>query len=201
MDFEEAKRIAKGYMDKNDVMHGWDHALRVYNLSVRIGREEDADLEVLGLAALFHDTGIHMDRENHEKASAKIASDVMKGYEKLNQVVYCIESHRFSKRMKAETLEAKILQDADRLDATGAMGITRTMVFGGMVNRPIHIPEKKISREYKGRSETSIDHFYEKLLKIKDTLNTETAKKMAEHRHAYMEQFLEEFFVEWDGER
>lgn len=201
MDLEEIGRIAKGYMDRNDIMHGWDHTLRVYNMCLRIGRDEGADLEVLGLAALLHDTGIHMDRENHEKASAKIAGEVLKGYEKMDQVVYCIESHRFSKGMKAETLEARILQDSDRLDAMGAMGITRNMVHSGFFRRPVYLPEKEISRTYNGKSETSIDHFYEKLLKIKDTLNTETAKRIAEHRHAYMENFLEEFFAEWDGRR
>lgn len=201
MDLNEIRKIAKDYMDKNDGAHGWDHVQRVYNLCVNIGEKEGGDLDILERAALLHDVGINEDRKNHEKVSARIARDLLSDYDKVDDVVYCIECHRFSKNMKPETLEAKILQDADRLDVLGAMGIIRTMVYTGYVNRPVHIPGKKFSENYDGKSETAINHFYEKLFKIKDSLNTKTAKKMAEKRHQYMENFLEEFFEEWDGNR
>ena len=201
MDLKEIKKISKKYMDKNDGAHDWGHVQRVYNLCIKIGKEEGGDLEVLERAALLHDVGISEDRKNHEKVSASIARDLLKNYEKVEEVAYCIECHRFSKGIKPETLEAEILQDADRLDVTGAMGITRTMVYTGNFNRPVHIPGKEVSPEYNGKSDTAIEHFYHKLLKIKDNLNTETAKEMAKHRHSYMESFLEEFFAEWDGKR
>ena len=201
MDIEKVKSIAKKYMERNDGAHNWDHVLRVYNLCMKIGEEEGADLEVLKLAALLHDIGIFKDRKNHEKVSAEMAREILEDYDKKESVIHCIEAHRFSKQIKPKTLEAKILQDADRLDVLGAIGIVRAMIYSGENNRPVYIPEKSISDTYNGESETAIDHFYEKLLKIKDTLNTETAKKIAEHRHEFMEMFLEEFFDEWDGRR
>jgi len=203
MDLEEIKRVAKTYLDKNDMMHGWDHVMRVYDLCVKIGKEEGADLEVLKIAALLHDIGISKGRENHEKIGAEIAKEILRGYdrEKKENIIHCIEAHRFSKGLKPETLEAKILQDADRLDALGAIGIARTMVHAGFFNMPVYKPNKEISTRYNGKSETTIDHFYEKLLKIKDSLNTKTAKEMAKHRHEFMEFFLNEFFDEWDGKK
>jgi len=201
MDLEKIKQISKEYMEKNDGAHGWDHVQRVYNLCVRIGEKEGADLDVLERAALLHDVGISEDRKNHEKISARIARDLLKDYEKVDEVAYCIECHRFSKDIEPETIEAMILQDADRLDVLGAMGIMRTMVFTGHMDRPVHIPGKSPREKYNGKSETAIHHFYEKLLKVKDTLNTETAREMASKRHEYMEGFLDEFFAEWDGER
>ncbi len=201
MDLKEISKIAKKYMDKNDIAHGWDHVQRVYNLCVKIGEKEGADMEVLKLAALLHDVGIYEDRKNHEIVSSRIAEKLLSDYEKREKVVYCIKNHRFSKGKKVDTLEAKILQDADRLDVLGAMGIVRTMVYTGCKNRPVHIPGKEISDVYTGESDTAINHFYEKLLKIKDSLNTNTAIRMAEERDKYMRDFLEEFFAEWDGER
>ncbi|MCD6477527.1 MAG: HD domain-containing protein [Candidatus Aenigmarchaeota archaeon] len=204
MDIEKVKEIARKYYDSNDPMHGWDHIIRVYNLCMNIGKKEGADLEVLGLAALLHDIGISRGRDNHEKTGAVMAEEILKDYkdeERKKNVIHCIESHRFSKGIKPRTLEAEILQDADRLDAIGAIGIVRAMVHSGYFRRPIYIPDKKISMNYNGKSETAIDHFYEKLLKIKDSLNTRTAREIAEHRHKFMEIFLREFFDEWDGKK
>lgn len=201
MDLNEIRKISKQYMDRNDGAHGWDHVTRVYNLCVKIGKEEGADLEILKLAALLHDIGISKDRENHEKVSVELAKEILKDYDKMEEVLHCIDVHRFSKDLEPKTLEAKILQDADRLDVCGAVGIVRTMVYTGYVNRPVHIPGKKFSENYDGESETAVDHVYEKLLKIKDRLNTDTARKMAEHRHKFIEDFMEEFFEEWDGKR
>ncbi len=201
MDLEEVRKTARMHMEKNDVAHGWDHVERVYNLCMKIGEKEGADLGVLKLAALLHDIGISRDRENHEKVSAEMAKDILHGYEKMEDVVYCIESHRFSKGIVPMTLEAKVLQDADRLDVCGAMGITRTMTYTGAVKRPVHIPGKKISHTYTGESASAVDHVYEKLMKVKDRMNTKTGKEIAEKRHEFMEKFMEQFFAEWEGER
>jgi len=201
MDLEEIKKIAKEHMEKNDLAHGWNHTERVYNLCIKIGEKEGADLEVLKLAALLHDIGINRDRKNHEKVSAEMTKDILQGYSKLEDVLYCIESHRFSKGIVPKTLEAKILQDADRLDVLGAMGIIRTMTYTGHVNRPVHIPGKSISHVYTGESDSAVDHIYEKLMKIKDRMNTRTGKKIAEKRHEFVENFMSQFFAEWDGER
>ena len=201
MDLKKIKEISREYMEKCDGAHGWDHVQRVYNLCIKIGEKEGGDIGVLKRAALLHDVGIYEDRENHEIVSARIAEDLLKDYDKVDDVIYCIKTHRFSKGIHPETLEAMILQDADRLDVLGAMGITRTMIYTGYVNRPVYIPDKNSSKEYNGNSETAIDHFYEKLFKIKDRLNTGTAKNMGRRRHEYMEGFLEEFFAEWDGKK
>ena len=203
MDLEKIKKIAKKYSDKNDPIHRWDHVMRVYNLCMKIGKREGADLEVLKIASLLHDIGVWKDRKNHEKVGAEMAKKILKDYdkEKRENVIHCIEFHRFSKGLKPKTLEAKILQDADRLDAMGAIGIMRTMVHAGFFNMPVYIPGKNISTTYSGNSETTIDHFYEKILKIKDTLNTKTAREMAKHRHEFMEFFLKEFFEEWRGRK
>lgn len=197
MDLEEIKRIAKEHSDKNDITHGWDHVQRVYNLCVKIGKAEGADLEVLKLASLLHDIGMHIDQKNHERVSAEMAKDILNGYEKIEDVIYCIESHRFSKGIKPKTLEAEVLQDSDRLDAIGAMGISRVLGYTGHLGRPFHIPERKII----GDRKTAVDIFYGKTLRIKEGMNTDTARKIAEKRHKFVENFMSEFFAEWDGER
>jgi len=203
MDLEKIKKIAKKYSDKNDPIHRWDHVMRVYNLCMKIGKREGADLEVLKIASLLHDIGVWKDRKNHEKVGAEMAKKILKDYdkEKRENVIHCIEFHRFSKGLKPKTLEAKILQDADRLDVLGAIGIGSVFTYSGFFNRPIYSPDKKISTVYRGDSETTIDHFYEKILKIKDTLNTKTAREIAEHRHEFVLLFLKEFFEEWDGRK
>ena len=199
MDIKKIKELAKNYSNKNDMVHRWDHVLRVYKLCMKIGEKEGADLEVLKIAALLHDIGVWKDRKNHEKIGAEMAKEILKDYdkEKKENVIHCIEVHRFSKGLEPKTIEAKILQDADRLDVLGAIGIARVFAYSGVLNRPIHIPDEKISNVYTGESKTSIGHFYEKILKIKDTLNTETAREIAEHRHEFIEFFLNEFFDEW----
>ncbi len=196
---EEVKKFAREHLDKNDLSHSWPHTERVYMLCVKIGSREEADLEVLKPAALLHDTGMHIDRKNHEKVGAELAEQVLVGFEKKEEVVHCIKAHRFSNDTEPETIEAEVLQDADNLDAMGAMGIARTMAHSGAFNRPIYTPEKDCE-EYDGESESAAAHIREKLLKIKDSLNTETAKKMGEKRHAFMEKYLEKLKREYQGE-
>jgi len=188
--------------------HDKFHVERVYNLAVRLAKEEDADLDVLMAAALLHDIARAMEDEGKivdhamegAKMSRKILEEVDFPKEKIARVTHCVEAHRFRKGVKAESLEAKILQDADRLDIIGAIGIARVFTRGGWSNNPIHDPTIPPKEKYNGKSLTSVNHIYEKILKVKDTINTNTAKEIAEERHKFVEQFLERLLREWKAE-
>jgi uncharacterized protein len=190
--------------------HDFSHVERVYNLAMRIAREisDCVDLEVLRAAVILHDVARHLEDEgkieDHAAEGAKIAREILErvGFprEKIDRVAYCIMVHRFRKGEKPQVREAQILQDADRLDMIGAVGVARAFARGGWTNTPFWDPAKPPKQNYDGHSETIINHFYEKILKIKDTLNTEPAKKIAEERHRYTLEFLERFFKEWKGE-
>jgi len=183
---------------------------RVYKLALRLARElnEPVDLDVLRAAALLHDVARAMEDEgiveDHAKAGAQIAREVLErlGFprEKIEEVAYCIEVHRFRSGVKPRTLEAQILQDADRLDMLGAIGIARAFMRGGWANVPIYDPAIPPKERYDGRSATVVNHLYEKILRIKDTLNTEPARRIAEGRHRFVEEFIERLLKEWEGE-
>jgi uncharacterized protein len=188
--------------------HSKSHIERVYNLTIRMAKEENADLDVVKAAALLHDIARAMEDEgkieDHTVEGAKMARKILKEVnfpkEKIDKVIHCIEVHRFRKGIKTESLEAKILQDADRLDIIGAIGIARVFARGGWENMPIHDPSIPPKEKYDGKSRTSVNHIYEKILKVKDTFNTNIAKEIAEGRHRFVEQFLERFLKEWKGE-
>ena len=156
--------------------HTNDHVERVVKLAVFIAEREDADINVVKKAAELHD--IARDRPNHAIESAKIAKKVLKkeGYDEdfIKAVVHCIEAHSFSANVEPETLEAKVLSDADKIDAIGAVGVARAFLFSGEVGRSI---------------EDTLVHFEEKLLKLKDLLHTDTARKIAEKRHEFLLEF------------
>ncbi len=188
--------------------HDWAHIERVYNLSMRIAKDEKADLDVVMAAALLHDVARAMEDEgkieDHAIESAKIAETILEEVnfpkEKTVKVIQCIKTHRFRSGLKPESLEAKVLQDADRLDMLGAIGIARVFTRGGWGNKPIHdssIPPKNM---YDGKSLTSVNHIYEKILKIKDTINTETGRWIAQERYRFVEDFLDRLLKEWHGE-
>jgi len=165
-------------------------------------------LDVVKAAALLHDIARAMEDEgkieDHAAEGAKMVRKVLEEVdfpkEKIDQVAYCIEAHRFRKGIAARTLEARILQDADRLDILGAIGIARVFSRGGWGNIPLHDPSIPPKEKYDGRSLTSINHIYEKILRAKDRMNTRTAREIAEGRHKFVEQFLERFLREWKGE-
>jgi len=188
--------------------HDKFHVERVYNLAERIAEKENADVDVIRAAALLHDIARAMEDEgkidDHAAEGAKMATVILEevGFpkEKMDNVIHCIEVHRFRKGVKAKSLEAKILQDADRLDILGAIGIARVFTRGGWSNKPIHDPAVPPKEKYDGRSETSVNHIQEKILKVKDALNTKAAKEIAEERHKFVEQFLERFLKEWKAE-
>ena len=188
--------------------HDKSHVERVYNLAIRIAKEENADLDVVTAATLLHDIARAMEDEgkiaDHATEGAKMARKILEevGFpkKKIAKVTHCIEVHRFRKGMEAESLEAKILQDADRLDIIGAIGMARVFTRGGWGNKPIYDPTIPRKEKYDGKSLTSVNHIYEKILKVKDRINTNTAKEIAKERHKFVEQFLERLLKEWKGE-
>jgi len=177
-------------------------------MAEHLAQEENADLDVVRAAVLLHDIARAMEDEgkidDHATEGAKMARKILEevGFpeERIDEVVYCIETHRFRTNLTPKSLEAKILQDADRLDIIGAIGIARVFARGGWGNKPIYDPSISPKVKYDGKSDSSVNHIHEKLLRIKDTMNTETAKKIAEERHHYVEQFLKRLLREWRAE-
>lgn len=189
--------------------HDYYHSVRVYKLAYSICKKENADLDIVQLAALLHDVDDYKLFDG-KAGSCTNAEAFLKENKvsdaKISTICSIISSISFkgTDTKIPESLEGKIVQDADRLDAIGAIGIARTFAYGGSRNRSMHIPDEKPRdnmnfQEYSTSNGTSINHFYEKLLKLKDLMNTETAKEIAESRHKYMEDFLSEFYSEWDG--
>ncbi len=188
--------------------HDQYHVERVYNLALRLAREESADLDVVRAAVLLHDTARALEDEgkieDHAREGARMARRILQEVnfprDKLDRVVDCIEVHRFRNGLTPRSLEAKVLQDADRLDILGAIGIARVFARGGWSNKPIYDPSILPKDEYDGRSDTSVNHIVEKLLKVKKTMNTVAARKIAEERHKYVEQFLQRLLAEWKAD-
>ena len=197
---------------KNDFSgHDFYHTLRVYNLAKYISNFEACDKELVALGALLHDVDdyklVGQEEEAFHNAKTYLKSQSISN-EKIEQICHIISQVSFkgADSVVPDTIEGKIVQDADRLDALGAMGIGRTFAYGGSHKTPMHIPDMEYKEnmsadEYYKNKGTTINHFYEKLLKLKDLMNTETAKKMAKHRHEYMEEFLREFYDEWEGKK
>jgi len=188
--------------------HDRYHVERVYNLAVHLAQKENADLDIIKAAALLHDIARSMEDEgsidDHANQGARMAKKILAETNfpksKIDEVAYCIETHRFRKGVVPKTIEARILQDADRLDIIGAIGIARVFARSGWSNTPIHDPSIPPKPQYDGKSESTVNHIREKLLKIKDTMHTKTARKIAEERHTYIEQFLERLLKEWTAE-
>jgi len=193
--------------------HDWFHIERVYKNSLNIAASEKADLLVVKLGALLHDIAdskFHGGDDTVGPAKAKEFLETQKVSEEIiDHVVMIIENISFkggNVQQQFRSMELDIVQDADRLDALGAIGIARTFNYGGFKNRPLYDPEIKPNlnmskEEYKASVAPTINHFYEKLLLLKERMNTTTAKKIAEQRHAFMEVFLDQFYAEWDGKK
>lgn len=189
--------------------HDFYHTLRVYNLAKYIAKNEKCDMEIVCLGALLHDVDdyklVKQQGEPFKNAKSFLREENY-SEEKIEKICNIISQVSFKGKdtVIPDTIEGKIVQDADRLDAIGAIGIGRTFAYGGNRKIPMHIPnlqyqENMSAGEYYENVGTTINHFYEKLLKLKDLMNTDTAKKMAKHRHEYMEMFLKEFYEEWEG--
>jgi len=205
--FKKLKNNVKILLEKDYSGHDYWHAIRVCNISEKIGKKEKADLDILLAASLLHDIYAGKNYITHVERAVKFANKVLRKVKfpknKIERVISCIRNHEKYEWGKTSKIskEAKILQDADRLDALGAIGIARTFIFSGYNKIPLWIvgQEPKKHYDYKKIS-SSINHFYEKLLKLKENMNTKTAKNIARERHKFMEIYLERFFKEWEGE-
>ena len=193
--------------------HDWFHIERVYNNALQIAKTEDVDPIVVALGALLHDIADSKFHDGDEAIGPKIAREFLLKHkvpeETISHVVHIIENISFSKSLgdiSFSSLELDVVQDADRLDALGAIGIARCFNYGGFKNRTLYDPDiapnlNMSKAAYKSSSAPTINHFYEKLLLLKDKMNTKTGKEMAIERHVYMEHFLEQFYSEWKGEK
>ena len=204
--------FVKEKLEGAEAGHDWFHIERVWKLSKKIAEQEGGNLEVIELSALLHDIADPKFHNGDETLALKISKDFLEeihvNAELIEQVLFVIKNISFKNRAEAPEnppLELQIVQDADRLDAIGAIGIARTFNFGGFKNNLMYHPEIKPNfgmnkEEYKKSNGTTINHFYEKLLLLKDLMNTKTAKKIASERHGFMLQYLDEFYKEWNVE-
>ena len=209
MTIEKIKTLAIKCLSNNG-SHSWDHTLRVHKLCIRIGKEEGADLDILEMASYLHDIGRPVqDRSKgticHAEEGAKIAAELLDGFDMddktRSNIIHAIRTHRFRGTNKPETLEAKVLFDADKLDAIGAIGIGRTFQFAGEVGAKLHNPSSdlKDTRPYT-EEDTGYREYKIKLSKIKDRMLTNEGFRIAEDRHKFMENFFERFIKEYNGE-
>jgi uncharacterized protein len=208
----DIRKVAQELLSEDSSSHGWDHAERVWNLCKHIGRAEGADLEVLRLAAYLHDIGRPEEKASggkicHAVAGAARARPILEGHgcdkETVEKVLHCIESHRFRRNgEQPRTLEARVLFDADKLDAIGAVGIGRAFLFAGEVGARLHNPEADINATRAYSSEdTAFREFSVKLQKVKDRMLTETGKQIAEDRHSFMVAYFDRLTCEVHGEK
>ena len=192
--------------------HDWFHIERVYKNALLIAEEEECDLTVVKLAALLHDIADSKFHGGDETVGPKTARTFLESQNVSEDIILHViaiienisfKGGNFEKKFNSKELE--IVQDADRLDAIGAIGIARTFNYGGFKNRPLYNPNiqpnlNMSKEEYKNSESPTLNHFYEKLLLLKDKMNTETGKKIAQKRHDFMVTFLSQFYAEWDGE-
>ena len=191
--------------------HDYFHTLRVVKLAKQIAQEENANQDIVVLAALLHDVDdIKLSPETHAKKenARKFLSENNLDDRTIELICNIISevSYKGTESLPSKTLEGRIVQDADRLDAIGAIGIARAFAYGGSRNRVMHNPDEKPhlnmnEQEYRNHVSTTINHFYEKLFNLKNLMNTETAKKIALSREEYMKEFIERFLEEWDGNK
>jgi uncharacterized protein len=191
--------------------HDWEHTLRVYDLCRRIGAVEQADMEVLLVAAYLHDIGrCYQDRSNgaicHAEKGCQLAEPLVQGLalrdDQKTNILHCIRSHRFRGNHTPETREARVLFDADKLDAIGAVGVARAFLFAGEVGARLHNPDVRVAdtKPY-SENDTGYREFRLKLRKIKNRILTGEGKRMAEDRHRFMEAFFQRFIEEYEGKR
>lgn len=193
--------------------HDWWHILRVWTMAKRIGAEEGAEMTIVELGALLHDIADWKFTGGDETAGPREARALLEKFgapeetiEPVTDIVEHISYKGAGVASEMRSLEGRIVQDADRLDAIGAIGIARCFAYGGHKSRAIWDPNEKpvlhqTKEAYMKSTGSSVNHFYEKLLLLKDRMNTATGRKIAEARHRFTEQYLNEFYSEWDGKR
>ena len=193
--------------------HDWFHIERVYKNALQIAAYESCDLTIVKLGALLHDIADSKFHDGDEEMGPQKARNFLESQNVSEQIIVHVvqiiknisfKGGNFEKQFTSKELE--IVQDADRLDALGAIGIARTFNYGGFKNRVLYNPQiapklNMSKEEYKKSEAPTLNHFYEKLLLLKDQMNTETGKKLAQERHRFMELFLSQFYAEWEGEK
>ena len=203
--------FVKQQLENAEGGHDWFHIERVYKNALLIAEGVDCDLIVVKLGALLHDIADSKFHGGDETIGPKTARTFLESQNVSEDIILHViaiienisfKGGNFEKKFNSKELE--IVQDADRLDALGAIGIARTFNYGGFKNRPLYNPNIQPNmnmnkEEYKNSESPTLNHFYEKLLLLKDKMNTETGKTLAEKRHAFMEVYLEHFYNEWNG--
>jgi uncharacterized protein len=207
---ENTIEFVKEKLEGAEAGHDWFHIERVWKLSQKIAESENCNNEVVELGALLHDIADPKFHNGDETIALKVSREFLENEDvsenTIEQVLFIIKNISFKNRGEAPKdlpIELKIVQDADRLDAIGAIGIARTFNFGGFKNNLIYHPdiEPKLNmskEEYKKSDGTTINHFYEKLLLLKDLMNTDKGKELAQERHDVMLKFLDQFYKEWN---
>jgi uncharacterized protein len=206
---EDIKNYVQYALSNHRASHAWDHTQRVYRLCLHIGEKEGADLEMLKIAALLHDIGRNHEDEHkgnlcHAQKGAEIARDLLENYplprDKRENIIHSIRSHRFRSDCPPETIEAKVLFDADKLDAIGAIGIGRAFLFAGEIGARLHNPDRdpEETAPY-SEDDTGFREYKVKLSKIKDRMLTAEGLRLALVRHEFMESFFDRFLEEHDG--
>ncbi len=211
---EETITFVKETLQGAEGGHDWFHIQRVFRNALLIAKDEQVDIKTVILAALLHDIADAKFYDGDETVGPRIARDFLKSLpldtKTVTHVVKIIENISFKNSLdkgsktRFDSRELQVVQDADRLDAIGAIGIARAFNYGGFKNRQIHNPEiaPKLTmekEEYKKSNSPTINHFYEKLLLLKDKMNTKTGKKLALERHQFMLDYLEQFYKEWEA--
>ena len=194
--------------------HDWFHIERVYKNALLIAKNEPVDITIVSLAALLHDIADPKFNNGDETIGPRVASEFLLkqnvSSEIIEHVTQIIENMSFKNSFDLHTSftskEMEVVQDADRLDAIGAIGIARCFNYGGFKDRPLYNPEippnqNMTKAEYKASNSPTINHFYEKLLLLKDQMNTKAGTRIALERHKYMEGFLKQFYAEWEGKK
>ena len=209
---EATKTFVKDTLKDAEGGHDWFHIERVYNNALLIAKTEDVDAVVIQLGALLHDIADSKFHAGDESVGPKLAREFLFKHNVdsviIEHIVNIIKHISFKNSLdghsKFSSKELEVIQDADRLDAIGAIGIARCFNYGGFKNRPLYDPDIKPNlnmskEEYKTSFSPTINHFYEKLLLLKSQMNTKTGKQIAEKRHQFMEMYLKQFYAEWNG--
>lgn len=206
---ESVRNFARSHFKMEKYSHDWEHTERVYRLCMHIGTAEGADLDVLAIAAFLHDIGrAHQDRAKggicHAQKGSEMARELLEKLDlpndKRENIIHCILTHRYRNSHIPATLEARVLFDADKLDAIGAVGIARAYLFAGEIGALLHNPDAvpEHTKPY-SRDDTGYREYRVKLSKIKERMLTSEGYHMAQERHAFMEEFFERFLKEHEG--
>jgi uncharacterized protein len=207
--FSQIRKEAMKYFKNTKESHDWRHTERVYNLCMILGKKENVNIEIIKYAAILHDIGRdYQDRSNgkicHAEKGAKLAKKILDKYkmdiEKIEKIIHCIITHRFRGNKNPQTIEAKVLFDADKLDSIGAVGIGRAFLFAGEVGAKLHNKNIDINktRPYT-KEDTAYREFKIKLSKVKDRMLTQEGKRIAKNRHKFMVKFFNRLNKEVEG--